>query len=439
MDIINSFLSLWCNCKNSEMKKVLDYLILVLIIGLMMIVSSCEKDIIEPVDEFVDLGGEVINDFDPIEYDNIDPFLSTPASGSKRVVNVVVLNYIPSKDGGVTVDQNTFPFRSDDGSYDPNLPVSEFKKWILGETIRVKKGIEEGSRYRGYNDETSDPYIGIKVVKYINVYQIPKVERELSQSRFAVDSTEAYYPDYHKLFEDLDMEDLVNNQDVKEIWFNRKSLSVPESNMSSPSSGDVSNGYYEQGYTWDPEYENNDLPIYDKTYVVYSHWLHNSYDQTLHVRGHQYERQFDELESNYFLWGKFKGFTIGPNGRTRGCGTVHYPVNATSDYQYSNTHSVMSDIEDWKPDGTGNQKEINSNSWLTNIQIDATLPTSSYKQETSRSVIGNDHHGGWMIYWFRSIPGYQNGLEYDGHTLKNWWDTLYDWDYHYTQDKKLYN
>ena len=246
------------------MKKVLDYLILVLIIGLMMIVSSCEKDIIEPVDEFVDLGGEVINDFDPIEYDNIDPFLSTPASGSKRVVNVVVLNYIPSKDGGVTVDQNTFPFRSDDGSYDPNLPVSEFKKWILGETIRVKKGIEEGSRYRGYNDETSDPYIGIKVVKYINVYQIPKVERELSQSRFAVDSTEAYYPDYHKLFEDLDMEDLVNNQDVKEIWFNRKSLSVPESNMSSPSSGDVSNGYYEQGYTWDPEYENRSRSVKNK-------------------------------------------------------------------------------------------------------------------------------------------------------------------------------
>ena len=88
------------------------------------------------------------------------------------------------------------------------------------------------------------------------------------------------------------MEDLVNNQDVKEIWFNRKSLMVPESNMSSPNSGDISNGYYGQGYVWDNNYEDNDLPIYDKTYVVYSHWLHNTYDFTLHVRGHQIERQF---------------------------------------------------------------------------------------------------------------------------------------------------
>ena len=76
------------------------------------------------------------------------------------------------------------------------------------------------------------------------------------------------------------MEDLVNNQDVKEIWFNRKSLMVPESNISSPNSGDISNGYYGQGYVWDNNYEDNDLPIYDKTYVVYSTLKikHNTYE-----------------------------------------------------------------------------------------------------------------------------------------------------------------
>ena len=368
-----------------------------------------------------------------IEYEEIHSFLAEPALNSKRQINVIVLNYIPSKDNGYTVDQNTFPFRDDSGKYDPKLKVKDFKKWILGETIRVKKGIEEGSRFRGYKTN-NDPYIGIKVIKYINIYKIPKTERALSQERFAVDSTEGYYPDYHKLFEDLKIKELVENQNVKEIWFNRKSLSVPESNMSSPTSGDISNLYYEQGYQFNNNVydENRDLPIYDKTYVVYSHWLHNSYDFTLHVRGHQIERQMSYFEDGNFLFGKFKGFNIGENGRERGCGTVHYPVNATSDYQYNNSGSVLSDIENWLPDDSGEQTLINSDSWKRNITISTSMPIwNDYKSQTQRSIIGNDPQGGWMIYWFQSIPGEtlipfnKDGKNY---RLSNWWDLFYDWD-----------
>jgi len=366
-----------------------------------------------------------------VEYEEIHPFLAEPVLNSKRQINVIVLNYIPSKDNGYTVDQNTFPFRDDSGNYDPKLKVKDFKKWILGETIRVKKGIEEGSIFRGYKTN-NDPYIGIKVIKYINIYKIPKTERSLSQERFAVDSTEAYYPDYHKLFEDLKIKELVENENVKEIWFNRKSLSVPESNMSSPTSGDISNLYYEQGYQFNNDYENTDLPIYDRTYVVYSHWLHNSYDFTLHVRGHQIERQMSYFEDGNFLWGKFKGFNIGGNGRERGCGTVHYPVNATSDYQYNNSSSVLSDIENWLPDNSGEQTLINSDSWKRDITISTSMPIwNDYKSETNRSTIGNDPQGGWMIYWFQSIPGdilIPFNKDGENYTLSNWWNLFYDWD-----------
>ena len=363
-----------------------------------------------------------------IEYEEINSFLAEPALNSKRQINVIVLNYIPSKDNGYTVDQNTFPFRDDLGNYDPKLKVKDFKKWILGETIRVKKGIEEGSRFRGYKTD-NDPYIGIKVIKYINIYKIPKTEREISPERFAVDSTEAYYPDYHKLFEDLKIKELVENENVKEIWFNRKSLSVPESNMSSPKSGDISNLYYEQGYQFNSDYENTDLPIYDKTYVVYSHWLHNTYDFTLHVRGHQIEKQMSYLEDGDFIWGKFKGFDIGENGRERGCGTVHYPVNATSDYQYNNNGSVLSDIENWLPDNSGEQTLINSDSWKRNITVSTPMPIwNDYKSETNRSIIGNDPQGGWMIYWFQSIPGDILIPYNENYNLSNWWDLFYDWD-----------
>jgi len=405
------------------------YIYLILILSFL----SCEKD---DLDELIveDVVEEI--QWSPIQFVDVDPALSTPAQGSEKQINVVVINYVPTNDNGVTVNQNTFPFAGDNG-VDPNLTVEEYNKWVLSQNIRTKVGIEEGSKFRGYKNN-NDPYIGINVLKYINVYEMPKIVREMPGDLFAIDSTEGYYPDYFKLFESIGLESLVNEHDVKEVWFNRKSLAVPESNMSSPSSGDISNAYYGSSqYGYSNTIQEDDLPIYDKTFVVYSHWMHNSYEAILHVRGHQIERQLDVLEGGDFLWGKFKGFSVGPDGRERGCGTVHYPVNATSDYQYNNDHHILSDIEDWEPDGSGERTLVNNDNWIREINIPYTLPTSSYKSETSRDVIGNDPEGGWLIYWFQSIPGEDNNLQYNGLNLKNWWDALYDWDYHYTQSKKL--
>ena len=404
------------------------YFYFVLVISLL----SCEKDILDEI-----MVEDVIEEIQwtPIQFVDVDPALSTPAQGSEKQINVVVINYVPTNDEGVTVNQNTFPFHGDNG-VDPNLTVEEYNKWVLSQNIRTKSGIEEGSRFRGYKNN-NEPYIGINVLKYINVYEMPKIVRDMTDDLFAIDSTEGYYPDYHKLFESIDLETLVNELDVKEVWFNRKSLALPESNMSSPTSGDISNAYYgNEQYGFINEIQHDDLPIYDKTFVVYSHWMHNSYEFILHVRGHQIERQLSVLDGSDFLFGKFKG-NVGPNGRERGCGTVHYPVNATSGYQYNNTHYVLSDIEDWKPDGTGERTLVNNDNWIREITIDYDLPTSDYKSETSRNVIGNDPHGGWMIYWFQSIPGEDNNLQYNGLNLKNWWDPIYDWDYHFTQSKKL--
>ena len=405
------------------------YFYLILILSFL----SCEKD---DLDEFIieDVAEEI--QWSPIQFVDVDPALSTPAQGSEKQINVVVINYVPTNDNGVTVNQNTFPFAGDNG-VDPNLTVEEYNKWVLSQNIRTKVGIEEGSKFRGYKNN-NDPYIGINVLKYINVYEMPKIVREMSDDLFAQDSTEGYYPDYFKLFESIGLESLVNEHDVKEVWFNRKSLAVPESNMSSPSSGDISNAYYGAAqYGFINSIQEDDLPIYDKTFIVYSHWMHNSYEAILHVRGHQIERQLDVLEGGDFLWGKFKGFSVGPDGREHGCGTVHYPVNATSDYQYNNDHHVLSDIEDWKPDGSGERTLVNNSNWIKQININYTLPTSYYKSETSRNVIGDDPQGGWMIYWFQSIPGEDNNLTYNGSNLKNWWNTIYDWDYHYTQSKRL--
>lgn len=374
--------------------------------------------------------------YQPIQFDEVDEFLSTPASGAKLIIPVVIINYIPSKDKGKTLDQTTFPFKGDNDKIDYNLPVSEYKKWLLSNDIRTKAAIEEGSKFRNYKNATT-PYVGIKVVKYINVYEIEKIARNMPPDLFKIDSTEGYYPDYHDLFKKIGLDTLVNNYGVKEIWFNRKSLAVPESNMSSPTTGDVSNAYYgSEQYGLVNAIQPNDLPIYNKTYVVYSHFIHFGYTNNIHVRGHQIERQMSHI--NNTMWNNFVG-TLTSTGRPKGCGNTHYPVNASRAYDYDNQTPFSSEIPNWDPNGTATTTTVSSLSWKKNILINYNkIPTSTYKKETSRNVIGNDPEGGWLIYWFQSIPGENSKITYGDKPLTNWWDIYYNWDDAITKKKNLY-
>lgn len=407
-----------------------------------MFVSCVKEDILLPKQpEVVNVTPAKVVEppYQPIQFDKVDEFLSTPASGAKLIIPVVVINYIPSKDKGKTLDQTTFPFRNDNGTFDPNLSVSEYKKWLLSNDIRTKAAIEEGSKFRNYKNATT-PYVGIKVVKYINVYEIAKIARTMPASTFAVDSTEGYYPDYHDLFKKIGLDTLVNNYGVKEIWFNRKSLAVPESNMSSPTTGDVSNAYYgSEQYGLVNAIQPNDLPIYNKTYVVYSHFVHFGYTNNIHVRGHQIERQMSHV--NNTMWNNFVG-SLTSTGRPKGCGNTHFAVNSLRAYEYDNQTMIGSEITDWNPNGTSVKSEVNNSNWKKNITIQLplnyTMPSSTYKKETSRNIIGNDPEGGWLIYWFQSIPGENNKITYGNKPLTNWWDIYYNWDDAITKKMNLY-
>lgn len=405
----------------------------------LLIFSSCVKeDILLPKQpEVVNVTPAKVVEppYEPIQFDKVDEFLSTPAAGAKLIIPVVVINYIPSKDKGKTLDQTTFPFRNDNGTFDPNLPVSEYKKWLLSNDIRTKAAIEEGSKFRNYKNTTT-PYVGIKVVKYINVFEIKKIARTMPASTFAVDSTEGYYPDYYDLFKKIGLDTLVNNYGVKEIWFNRKSLAVPESNMSSPTTGDVSNAYYgSEQYGLVNAIQPDDLPIYNKTYVVYSHFVHFGYTNNIHVRGHQIERQMSHV--NNTMWNNFVG-SLTSTGRPKGCGNTHFPVNGLRAYDYDNQTMISSEITDWNPNGTSVKSNVNNLNWKKTIPINYTMPTSTYKKETSRNVIGNDPEGGWLIYWFQSIPGENNKITYGNKPLTNWWDIYYNWDDAIKNKKNLY-
>jgi len=356
----------------------------------------------------------------------IDEKLNSTALNTKLRVPVIIINYIPTNDG-INLDNSRAPgvFRL------PNKTIVDVKLALNTLSSGIKFSAEEGSKFRGYNSKTASSYVGIDVVKQFNFYEIPLQKAFFkSQQEYLTDPMNE--PDYTKIFEMINLKYLVEIMGVKEIWFNvshfHKGLTtfdpkihkpenfvvLPESNMSSPTTGDISNSFR----------QNNDLPIFKNTYVVYGFNYNGAFDvidfipNNIHLRSHQIEVQISYLDRSpeKELWyNKFVGIPKSGGNPTGRCGNVHFPPNAVNDYDYNNLTYVNSDIEDWKPDGTGLFKKINKNTW------------NNYYFNWPQNVF-NDSQSNWLLYWYQSIPGQYNGLEYNGKKLVNWWDLFYNWD-----------
>jgi len=355
------------------------------------------------------------------EFIPIDPKLKSNGKG-KITVPVVIINYLPTVDG-VLLDMQRAP----DGFYDLyNSTLDRAKSKILADKIVEKNVIEEGTRFRDYATNKIDPYISIDVVGYINVYELDLT--------FWIKTTSNGKPvdmktiEYFTLFERLNMKNYVDNLGVKEIWIttfpkdeypsviknNMADLNtyygLPESNMSSPLTGDISNSYRHP----------KDLPIYSKTYVVYGNSGHRGADTDLHNRGHQIEAQLSYID-NSLIWGK--AFLPTSTIKQFRLGNCHWPPNATSDYDYSNKVAVKSDIASWQPSG-GTYIDVNVDTWLGKNYSFPMLATNIIGE----SNYANDAQVKWFIYWWQSIPGLNNTIPYNNSTLTNWWDIFYNWD-----------
>jgi hypothetical protein len=112
---------------------------------------------------------------------------------------------------------------------------------------------------------------------------------------------------------------------------------------------------------------------------------------------HQIEAVLNYVNRDLF-WNRF----VGRPGAWR-CGWAHYPPNADHDYDWANKRTVWSDIEDWRPDDTGQRQQINSARW-------------------------NGDSLTWFVYWMQNLPGAGNGLTYRGRPLTNWWTFIGDFD-----------
>lgn len=125
---------------------------------------------------------------------------------AKRVINVVVINYLSSKDGTYVKQAKDWGVTDSSGQLVENLLISEMNKYMFVMNIQAKNCIEEGARFRGFKDPDSKPYFGIKVIKCFNIYK--------EYYNYKAEHPD-WEPDFFKAFDLIGVKDLVEKMAQK--------------------------------------------------------------------------------------------------------------------------------------------------------------------------------------------------------------------------------
>lgn len=296
-------------------------------------------------------------------------------------IPTLVISYFPVKDG--RIDQAI--------TGDVNAPLEAIREHTSQTTRRVVAALETGSAYHGYKDPSAQPSLRYQIVEALEFLEpLPTYHKPGHRVPMT---------DYNAIMERIDIRTWVEARGVKEVWlwgYHGGVIDLWESNMAGPY-GDISNS----------DRDPYDLPVLSKTYTVYHYNYQRGPSEAVEDHMHQIEAVLRHIDPHLF-WDKFVGRPL--EGR---CGWAHYPPNAERDYDWANPNYVLTDIEDWTPEGAGPKKRLNCRRWNCDSLT-------------------------WFIYWMQNLPGANNGLTYRGRLLTNWWTFIGDFDGAMAQGLGLY-
>jgi Bacterial Ig-like domain (group 2) len=349
----------------------------------------------------------------PVE-ESIDPYLSTPMQNYINEMPVVIIRYLPTSDG-INLDTAYAP---DYWSLN-QVSLSSMKSSLDQSDKLTKFMLEEGSKFHGYKDPDARPSLGYKIVKIITVYEPPPPGKFF----YMQGDRKVFYVDKIAIFARFGLSSYIEANDVKEVWLNfgyvtpaypsynpaingpESMIDLVESNMSSPTTGDISNSYR----------VSDDLPILNHTYTVYEYNIRRTASENVENHMHQLESLYSYI-NNQLFWTDCAGFANNKITAPARCGWTHYPPNGTSDYDWANKTLVSSDIEDWTPDNTGQRTMVNCDTWYS---IPRNWPVSGFVPQYSET---------WFLFLMQNWPGYNNQIHYGSNTMTNWWEFTADWD-----------
>ena len=326
---------------------------------------------------------------------------TSSATNSQPVTNqfiipVLIISFFPTNGGNIDIRLTG----------DVGDPVAVVQEKTSKLTQQVVGALEEGSRYRAYAEPSSQPALIYKLAASIEYFEPLPTKSQ--------DGPNAPMTDYRKIMEQVKIHEWVEDRGIKEVWiwgYHGGKVDLWESNMSSRH-GDVSNS----------DCSTNDLPVLKRTYTVYHYNYQRGASEAVEDHMHQIEALLNFVDgrhltppdrwSELLFWGKFVGSDKSHHIVRPGCGWAHYPPNALQDYDWANRVYVQTDMDDWKPDGSGRKSRINCERW----------GCSSLN---------------WFIYWMQHLPGPGNNLEFQGKRLTNWWIFVGDWDQAMEKSLKL--
>jgi len=303
-------------------------------------------------------------------------------------IPVLVISYFPFKSG--RIDQSI--------TGDVSAPLEAIREHTRQTTWRVIEALETGSAYHGYKDPAAQPSLRYHIVESLEFLEplptYPKPGHRVPMT------------DYNAIMERVAIRAWVEERGVKEVWlwgYHGGVIDLWESNMAGPYK-DISNS----------DRDLYDLPVLSKTYTVYHYNYQRGPSEAVEDHLHQIEAVLRHVDPQLF-WDKFVG-----RPREGRCGWSHYPPNAERDYDWANPDYILTDIEDWTPDGSGPKKRLNCQRWRGDSLT-------------------------WFIYWMQNLPGAKNGLTYPsrgrtsrGRPLTNWWTFIGDFDGAMVQGLGLY-
>jgi hypothetical protein len=312
---------------------------------------------------------------------------ATAENAPPFTIPVLVVRYFPVKDGNIDISVTG----------DVGDPVGAIRAKTGKLTEEIAAALGEGSRWRAFRDASAKPSLKYTIVDTVEFLEpLPTVSKLFHKEPMT---------DYNAIMERIGIRHWVEERGVREVWiwaYHGGKVGLWESNMAGPF-GDISNS------NRDPR----DLPVLSKTYTVYHYNYQRGASEAVEDHMHQIEALLNAVDgrdhtprsqwSSLLFWGRF----VGSDGSNRivhpGCGWAHYPPNGEKDYDWNNPRRVLTDMDDWKPDGSGEKRLLGSEAW----------------------------HGqslNWFLHWMQHLPGPDNGLYWHGKALTNWWVFVGDFD-----------
>jgi hypothetical protein len=302
-----------------------------------------------------------------------------------------------------------------------NILITDMQNATQGMIDEGQTLISDASRFHGYKDPIAP--------QYLEYYTYDKIDYFYPIPRGYPLGGIQYRPHYNQILSNINICDYVDNHGVKEVWIYgyHTAVIIPDESKMSSKYGDVSNAYPKDEYIPE-EYR---LPRCANSYVMYNFTYQpggaQAIGNTIHNRMHQIENVIffaedigyppnDNNVIGSIFWDDFSVY--GNRGSLPGyqasCGNTHAPPNTAEEYDYDSTEYRENNCETWHPDDS-----------LT------TYITENCNQWGCTDI-------GFYKWFMQNLPGYDNGIVYNGKQMRNWWEAMYDFNQFIDAGRSLY-